>query len=120
MDGDGRGKRVRSQLSSPARQHLRVPVHGVRRHRQVVRLGCKRAALASQAELALHLFVMRPEAVVGDGPVRPNTLGRVSAKIGGMEPRRDSQPRQRASADDDPGLRDHAVFSRLAPAVPSI
>ena len=81
IDRDRRRERMRAERPRAARQHLRVPVHAMRRHRQRVGLRRERPALAGDAELALDLLVVRPQVVVADRPVGADALGGGGAKV---------------------------------------
>ena len=98
VDRDGRRERMRTELACAAREHLRMPVHAMRRHGQRVVFRRERSALARDAELTFHLLVVRPQIVVTDRPVRTDTFGRVRAEVVAMESRHHAEPGQRAAA----------------------
>src|SRR5213075_2273922 len=87
-----------AKLTRAAGEHLRVPIHSMRWHGQFVRFGWKGTALASDAELAFHPRVKRPEIIIRNRPIRPDTFRRIGPEIGWMKPWSNSQPDERATA----------------------
>ncbi len=77
-------------MACAAREHLGVPVHAVRGHRELILLGREGSAFAGDAEVALYLGVVGAKVVVGDWPVCADAFGGVGAEIGLMEARHDA------------------------------
>ena len=119
VDGDGRREWMRTELQRSTRQHLGMPVHAMRRHRQLVGFRREWPALARHAELPFDLLIVRPQIVVTDWPIRTHAFGGERAEILAMESRRHAQPGQSAAAHARSGFRNHEVradeVARLGP-----
>ena len=119
VDGDGRREWMRTELRRSTRQHLRMPVHAVRRHRQRVGFRREWPALARHAELPFDLLIVRPQIVVTDRPIRTHAFGGERAEILAMESRHHAEPGQSAAAHARSRFRNHEVradeVARLGP-----
>jgi hypothetical protein len=104
---------MRTELSRTASQHLCVPIHAMRWHRQFVWLGRKRPALPGHAKLALHFLVVGSEVFIANRPISAHAFSRIGPEIHRVKSRRDPKPHKRAASHTDTSLWNDGILTRV-------